>query len=106
MDVIYPNKTKEVTPNLILDTVAEHFGVSVNDISSKRRDKEFAIPRQIIMYLCRNMTTETYQNIAALLGKKDHTTVISGVKKIEKLIETDSELKNKIETIKKKISPS
>ena len=105
-DVIYPNKTKEVTPNLILDTVAEHFGVSVNDISSKRRDKEFAIPRQIIMYLCRNMTTETYQNIAALLGKKDHTTVISGVKKIEKLIETDSELKNKIETIKKKISPS
>ena len=105
-DVIYPNKTKEVTPNLILDTVAEHFGVSVNDISSKRRDKEFAIPRQIIMYLCRNMTTETYQNIAALLGKKDHTTVISGVKKIEKLIETDSELKNKVETIKKKISPS
>jgi len=105
-DVIYPNKIKEVTPNLILDTVAEHFGVSVNDITSKRRDKEFAIPRQIIMYLCRNMTTETYQNIAALLGKKDHTTVISGVKKIEKLIETDSELKNKIETIKKKISPS
>ena len=105
-DVIYPNKTKEITPNLILDTVAEHFGVSVNDISSKRRDKEFAMPRQIIMYLCRNMTTETYQNIAALLGKKDHTTVISGVKKIEKLIETDSELKNKVETIKKKISPS
>lgn len=105
-DVIYPNKTKEVTPHLILDTVAEHFGVSVNDITSKRRDKEFALPRQIIMYLCRNMTTETYQNIAALLGKKDHTTVISGVKKIEKLMETDSDLKNKVETIKKKISPS
>jgi len=105
-DVIYPNKTKEITPNLILDTVAEHFGVSVNDISSKRRDKEFAIPRQIIMYLCRSMTTETYQNIAALLGKKDHTTVISGVKKIEKLIETDSELKSKVEIIKKKLSPS
>lgn len=105
-DVIYPNKTKEITPNLILDTVAEHFNVSVTDISSKRRDKEFAIPRQIIMYLCRNMTTETYQNIAALLGKKDHTTVISGVKKIEKLIETDNELNSKIDTIKKKLSPS
>ena len=52
------------------------------------------------------MTTETYQNIAALLGKKDHTTIISGVKKIEKLIESDSELKNKIDIIKKKISPS
>lgn len=105
-DVIYPNKAKEVTPKLILNTVAEHFGLSVNDISSKRRDKEFAVPRQIIMYLCRNMTTETYQNIAELLGKKDHTTVISGVKKIENMMETDSELKNKVETIKKKLLPS
>lgn len=42
-DVIYPNKTREVTPQLILDTVAEHFNVSVNDISSKKRDKEFAL---------------------------------------------------------------
>ncbi len=105
-DVIYPNKTREVTPKLILDTVSEHFNVSVDDISSKKRDKEFALPRQIIMYLCRNMTTETYQNIAALLGKKDHTTIISGVKKIEKLMESDSELKNKVDIIKKKISPS
>lgn len=105
-DVIYPNKTREVTPKLILDTVAEHFNVSVDDISSKKRDKEFALPRQIIMYLCRSMTTETYQNIAALLGKKDHTTVISGVKKIEKLIQNDNDLKNKIDIIKKKVSPS
>ncbi len=105
-DVIYPNKTREITPKLILDTVAQHFNVSVNDISSKKRDKEFALPRQIIMYLCRSMTTETYQNIAALLGKKDHTTIISGVKKIEKLMESDSELKNKVDIIKKKISPS
>ena len=86
--------------------MSEHFNVSVDDISSKKRDKEFALPRQIIMYLCRNMTTETYQNIAALLGKKDHTTIISGVKKIEKLMESDSELKNKVDIIKKKISPS
>ena len=105
-DVIYPNKTREVTPQLILDTVAEHFNVSVNDISSKKRDKEFALPRQIIMYLCRSMTTETYQNIAALLGKKDHTTIISGVKKIEKLMESDNDLKNKVDIIRKKISPS
>ena len=105
-DVIYPNKAREVTPKLILDTVSEHFNVSVDDISSKKRDKEFALPRQIIMYLCRSMTTETYQNIAALLGKKDHTTIISGVKKIEKLMESDSELKNKVDIIRKKISPS
>lgn len=105
-DLIYPDITKEITPKLIIDTAAEYFGISVKDISSKRRDKEFAIPRQIIMYLCRSMTTETYQNIAAILGKKDHTTVISGVKRIEKLIDTDEEIKNKVETIKKKLSPT
>lgn len=105
-DVIYPNKTREVTPKFILDTVAEHFGVSVDDIASKKRNKEFALPRQIIMYLCRSMTEETYQNIATLLKKEDHTTIISGVKKIEKLIQTDNELKNKIDIIKKKLSPS
>ncbi len=105
-DVISTNVSREITPQLILDTVAEHYGISIDDITSRRRDKEYAMPRQIIMYLCRTMTTETYQNIAVLLGKKDHTTVISGVKRIESLMETDSDVRNRVETIKKKLSPS
>ncbi|MDE7202518.1 MAG: chromosomal replication initiator protein DnaA [Lachnospiraceae bacterium] len=105
-DVIYPDQRREVSPSLIIDVVAEHFNISKEDITSKKRNSEYVIPRQIIMYLCRHMTEATYQMIAAYLGKKDHTTVIHGVEKIEEKIRTDEDLKNKIETIRKKLSPS
>lgn len=105
-DVIYPDQRREVSPSLIIDVVSEHFNISKEDITSKKRNSEYVIPRQIIMYLCRNMTEATYQMIAAHLGKKDHTTVIHGVEKIEEKIRTDEDLRNKIETIQKKLSPS
>lgn len=105
-DIIYPDQIREVTPNLIVDVVSEHFNVSKEDITSKRRNSEYVLPRQIIMYLCRTMTAASLQNVAALLSKKDHTTVIHGVEKIAELIQTDEDLKNKIDTIKKKLSPS
>jgi len=105
-DVIYPDQVREVTPNLIVDVVAEHFNVPKEDIISTKRNTEYVLPRQIIMYLCRNMTSTSLQNIASLLSKKDHTTVIHGIKTIEKKMTTDEELRSKIDTIKKKISPS
>lgn len=104
-DVIYPNKPKEVTPTLILEVVAEHFGVKKEDITSSRRNSEFVLPRQVFMYLCRDMTDASYANVAKMLGKKDHTTVIHGVNKIVEEIKINDELHNKIEVIKKKISP-
>ena len=105
-DVIYPDQVREVTPTLIIDVVCEHFNVSKEDITSKKRNSEYVLPRQIIMYLCRNMTSTSLQNIAALLSKKDHTTVIHGVDKIDEKLKTDDDLRSKIDTIKKKISPS
>ncbi|MCM1183898.1 MAG: chromosomal replication initiator protein DnaA [Roseburia sp.] len=104
-DIIYPDQVREVTPNLIVDVVSEHFNVSKEDITSKKRNSEYVLPRQIIMYLCRTMTTASLQNVAALLSKKDHTTVIHGVEKITELMQTDENLRNKIDTIKKKLSP-
>lgn len=105
-DIIYPDRVREITPDLIIDVVSEHFHVSRDDITSRKRNSEYVLPRQIIMYLCRTMTEETYQNVAAMLNKKDHTTVIHGVKTIEEKLETDVDLRNKIDTIKKKLSPS
>ena len=105
-DVIYPDQRREVSPSMIRDVVAEHFNISKEDITSKKRNSEYVIPRQIIMYLCRHMTESTFQMIAAYLGKKDHTTVIHGVEKIEEKIKTDEDLRNKIETIQKKLTPS
>ena len=105
-DVIYPNKPKEVTPSLIINVVAEHFGVRPDDISSKKRNSEFVQPRQVVMYLCRELTDVSLNNIAKLLGKKDHTTIIHGINKVEAELSTNEEFKNKMEIIKKKINPS
>ena len=105
-DVIYPNKPKEITPTLIINVVAEHFGVKPEDITSKKRNSEFVQPRQVVMYLCRELTDTSLINVGKILGKKDHTTVMHGVKKIETEIQTNEELKNKIDIIIKKINPS
>lgn len=74
-DVIYPNKKKEITPSFIIEVVAEHFGVSPTDIASKKRTAELVQPRQVVMYFCRELTSNSLQNIAKAIGKKDHTTV-------------------------------
>ena len=105
-DVIYPNKPKEVTPSLILNVVAEHFNVKAEDITSKKRNAEFVQPRQVFMYLYRELTDTSLNNIAKFLGKKDHTTVIHGINKIEEEMQMNDELKNKLDIIKKKINPA
>lgn len=105
-DVIYPNKPKEVTPTLIINVVAEHFGVKVEDITSKRRNSEFVLPRQVVMYLCRELTETSFTDIGKILGKKDHTTIMHGFNKISAELINNEELQNKIDIIKKKINPS
>ncbi len=104
-DVIYPNKSKEITPSYIIEVVAEHFGVNPEDIASKKRTAELVQPRQIVMYFCRELTTNSLQNIAKAIGKKDHTTVLHGIKTISKEMESNEELKNKVDIIRKKIMP-
>lgn len=105
-DIISPNVIRQVTPQLIINVVAEHFGITPDDIISKRRNSEFVQPRQICMYLCRKLTEESLQNIGKALGKKDHTTVIHGIEKITEELKTNNELKNRIDIIMKKINPS
>ncbi len=101
---IISNAGRQVTPQLIIDIVAEHFGILPEDIVSRKRNSEYVQPRQICMYLCRHMTEESLQNIAKTLGKKDHTTVIHGIDKITADLKTNPELKNRIEIIRKKIN--
>ena len=105
-DIIYPDHPKEITPSLIIEVVAEHCGIHPEDIVSKKRNAEFVEPRQIVMYLCRELTDTSLTNIGKILGKKDHTTVIHGVKKMEEEIPVNKELSNKIDIIKKKLIPS
>lgn len=104
-DLISPNAVKEVTPQLILNVVAEHFGINTLDIIGQKRSKELVFPRQIVMYLCGDMTTESLQNIGKALGGRDHTTIIHGTKKIADRLKTDENLQNTVDILKKKINP-
>lgn len=105
-DIISPSKSKEITPELIMNMVAEHFDVSPEDITSKKRIAEYVIPRQVFMYLCRELTDTSLANIAKILDKKDHTTIIHGINKIEEEMKFNEELKSKIGVIKNILSPA
>lgn len=105
-DIISSDNRREITPELILDIVADHFGITVADLKSKKRDSEIAVPRQICMYLMRTMTDTALKGIGAVLGGKDHSTVKYGVEKIAKDIESDEMMANTINIIKKKINPA
>ena len=89
--------------NRIQKIVSEYFQISVEDIRSKKRSSNISFPRQIAMYLCRNMTSESFPKIGTEFGGKDHTTVMHSVEKIEKEIKVNKDLANIIEKLKKDI---
>lgn len=103
-DIIYPDAERTVTPKMIADIVCEHYGVKLSMVASRKKNAECVIPRQVIMYLCREYTDATLASIAHLLNKKDHSTVMHGVDKIRDEMETDAELRNNINIIKKKLN--
>ena len=105
-DIISPDQKRNVTPQLIIDIVAEHFGISPADIISNKRSSEIVVPRQIVMYLCRHMIDIPLKSIGAYIGKRDHSTVIHGVNKIEAELKTSDSMRNTVEIIKKKLNPS
>ena len=83
--------------------VSEHFQISVEDIRSKKRSSNISFPRQIAMYLCRTITSESFPKIGTEFGGKDHSTVMHSVEKIENEIKVNKDLANIIEKLKKDI---
>ncbi len=83
--------------------VSEYFQISVDDIRSKKRSSNISFPRQIAMYLCRTMTSESFPKIGTEFGGKDHSTVMHSVEKIENEIKVNKDLANIIEKLKKDI---
>ena len=73
---------------------------------SNRRSNEIAWPRQIAMFLCKNMTDASLDTIGKALGGRDHSTIIHGVKRITQEYENNSSTRNIIDTVKKKINPN
>jgi chromosomal replication initiator protein DnaA len=104
-DIISPNEKKIITPELIVDIVAEHFNISSSDIYSKDRSRVVSYPRQIVMYLCRRLTELSVTDIGKALGNRDHSTILHGCDKIESDIRKDPSLHNTIDVLIKKINP-
>lgn len=106
-DIIEPEQKKIITPDLVIETVVDHFNykITAGDIKGKNRSRDIAYPRQICMYLCEKYTGLSLAAIGKALGGKDHTTVLHGAKKIKEDMENDENLRNTIEILMKKINP-
>jgi chromosomal replication initiator protein len=92
---------KRLTIETIQKATAEHFKLRVADLKSKRRQRAFALPRQIAMYLCRKLTNASFPEIGDKFGGKDHTTVMHNVKKIDLNLNKDLDLKAHVETLER-----
>ena len=105
-DIISPNEKKVITPQFIIDTVAEHFDITPSDIIGSKRSSKIVYPRQIAMYLCREMLESPLTASGKYMGDRDHTTVMHGIEKIEKELKNNDNTRNTIDILKKKINPS
>ncbi|MCX5872426.1 MAG: chromosomal replication initiator protein DnaA [Deltaproteobacteria bacterium] len=101
-EILHRN-TKNITIEDIISHVAKSFNIKTADLKSKKKHKLYSLPRQVGMYLARNLTDRSYPEIGAAFGGKDHSTVIYGAKKIEKRLETDNSLKTMLEALRKDI---
>lgn len=105
-NMINPDKPQEITMQLIVEIVCDHFQISMEQILSKSRTNEVARTRMIAMYLAKQMTGASQDAIGSFLGGRDHSTVIHAIKKIEAEIQDNETMRNQIEVIKKKINPN
>jgi chromosomal replication initiator protein len=89
----------------IQEEVAGYFGLTVAKLTSSSREQKIALPRQIAMWLCRELAKETLQLIAEKFNKKDHTTVISAVERVRSLLAVDEGVKTAVRTLTSKLAP-
>ncbi len=97
------NRPKHITAKQVVEKTAKHFSVSIDDILSPKRDKEIVVPRQIAMYILRCELHLSFPKIAKELGRKDHTTAIHSVEKIQKEVAFDSDVRAAIASIKDRL---
>ena len=105
-DIINNHKEVTITVPLIVEVIASHFGFEADELLSQKRNKDIAYSRQIAMYLCRQMTDLSLQQIGKELGNRDHTTVRHGIEKITEDLKNSQFLQDTIDVLQKKINPA
>ncbi len=97
-------RNRELSVEEILKRVSSHFNIKISDIKSAKRLKAVVLPRQIAMYLSRQLTSSSYPEIGERFGGKDHSTIIHAIRKIDKLMEEDFQLRSTIENLKNELT--
>ncbi|VBB07479.1 bacterial chromosomal replication initiator (dnaa) signature [Lucifera butyrica] len=101
---IFPNgRPKQITMELIQETVSSYFKIKLDELSAKKRTRNVAYPRQIAMYLCRELTDTSLPKIGEVFGGRDHTTVIHAHDKISRERNEDAKLSNTLKELIKRI---
>jgi chromosomal replication initiator protein len=100
---IHHSRPQHVSSKQIIDKTAKHFQLSVDEICGSKRDKYIVVPRQIAMYLLRSELHLSFPKIANELGRKDHTTAIHSIEKIEKAIKLDYLTREQVASIREKL---
>lgn len=90
---------RRITPELIISVICDQYGVTQEDVLSKKRSRDIALPRQIAMYLCRDLTQLSTTNIGRAFGGRDHTTVMHGCDKISEEMKSNFAFKKRIEEL-------
>lgn len=102
-DIMPDSKPKMLSIHVIQQTVCDYYRLRIEDLKSKKRTKSVAFPRQIAMYLCREMTEFSLPKIGEDFGGRDHTTVIHAHEKISRMIEEDPQTKEVIKQLKQQL---
>jgi chromosomal replication initiator protein len=104
-DSLSQEKQPDMTFDTIQRAVAEHFDVRITDLSSKRRPRDVAVPRQVAMFLCRKMTRSSFPEIANAFSKT-HATVLHACRAVSSRMDVDPELRDHVERISQKLGRS
>ncbi len=91
---------RAVTPELIIEVVAQQYGIQSEDITGKKRSQNIALPRQIAMYLCRQLTTLSTPSIGAAFGGRDHTTILHGCDKVADAMDADFAFQKRVQELR------
>lgn len=97
------NRPKHISPKQVIEKTAKHFHISTDDILGPKRDKDIVLPRQVAMYVLRSELHLSFPKIARELGRKDHTTAIHSIEKIERELLADPQVKEAVSSIKEKL---
>ncbi len=103
LEDLFPSVMEEITVERIQKVVCEHFKIKLSDLKSKRRSRNIVLPRQTAMYLARKFTQSSLPELGEAFGGKDHTSVLHSIRKVERMLDSNEELRKTVKKLEEVI---